>query len=158
MQGWLLIGLWVVYLGLTANFELSNVVIGLLIALGLTALLNPSPRPVAWRQLPGAVWASLRYTWIVVTDMFKGGLLVARITLNPALPIQPGIIAIASGTDSELATALSADAITLSPGELVVEIDADGVMYTHTLDVTKAAGYVDEAQRQRRDILAKILP
>jgi multicomponent Na+:H+ antiporter subunit E len=158
MQGWLILGLWVIYLGLTANLELSNVVLGLLIALGLTALLHPSPRRIALRNLPDAMWASLQYTWIVVIDMFRGGLLVARITLDPALPIQPGIIAIAAGTDSELATALSADAITLSPGELVVEIDEHGVMYTHALDVTKAVGYVDEAQRQRREILARILP
>jgi multisubunit Na+/H+ antiporter MnhE subunit len=158
MQAWMILGLWAVYLALTANLELSNLVVGLLIALGLTGLLHPEPHRVDPRRLPAALWATLRYALVVVYDMVKGGLQVARITLDPKLPIHPGIIAIPSGTDSELATALSADAITLSPGELVVEISRDGVMYTHTLECGHAVQYVEDAQRQRRDMLSKILP
>jgi multicomponent Na+:H+ antiporter subunit E len=78
--------------------------------------------------------------------------------LNPRLPLRQGIIAIPSGCQSELGTALSAHAITLTPGEMVVEIDADGVMYTHALDVSAAETAVLDAQTQRRDLLAKIFP
>ena len=38
-----------------------------------------------------------------------------------------------------MATALSAHAVSLTPGELVVEIDDEGVMYTHCLDASRAA-------------------
>ena len=70
--------------------------------------------------------------------MLSGGLFVARIILRRELQIDPGIIAVPSGCDSELASALSAHAISLSPGELVVEIDELGVMYTHALDITRS--------------------
>ena len=82
--------------------------------------------------------------------------IVARIVLDPKLPIQPGIVAIHSGCKSELATALSAHAISITPGELVLGIDDKGVLYTHCLDATHAAQYATEAQALRRNLLSKI--
>jgi multicomponent Na+:H+ antiporter subunit E len=90
-------------------------------------------------------------------ELIVSGLQVAHIVLSPSLPIKPGIIAIPSGTDSDLATALSAHAITVTPGELVVEISDDGVMYTHVLDVTMSEAARLNAQEQRRNLLSKIL-
>ncbi len=158
MQLWMIIGLWLVYLALTSNLELSNLVVGLLIALGLTALLHPDPYRVRPRRVPGVLWALLRYSFVVAKDFVAGGLQVARIVLDPKLPIHPAVIAIPSGTESELATALSSHAISLSPGAMVMEIGEHGVMYTHTLDVSMPDEAYFELQRQRRDLLAKILP
>ena len=93
---------------------------------------------------------------IAVVGSGISGLVAARLVLDPALPVKPGIVAIPSGCDSELATALSAHAITLAPGEMVVEIGEGGVMYTHALDATLASEYVDEAQRLRLDLLRKV--
>jgi len=78
--------------------------------------------------------------------------------LDPRLPVRPGVIAIPSGTESEWATALSAHAITLSPGAMVMEIGEDGVMYTHTLDADNADESTAELQRLRRNLLERILP
>jgi multicomponent Na+:H+ antiporter subunit E len=156
MPIWLIIGLWAVYLALTANLQLSNLVLGLLIATGLTWLIRPGGGRVEIRRLPQAVLAMGQYVLILIADAVKSGLAVARIILDPALPVKAGIVAIPSGCTSELATALSAHAITLAPGEMVIEISDDGVMYTHTLDATHAAEYVAEAQRMRRELLGKI--
>jgi multicomponent Na+:H+ antiporter subunit E len=158
MAIWMIVGLWLVYLALTANLELANLVLGLLIAVGLTALLHPPRGRFELRRLPGALLALVRYLWVVTRDAIKSGLMAARLVLDPDLPVKPGIITIPSGCDSELATALSAHAITLAPGEMVVEIGESGMMYTHTLDVTQAAEYVAEAQQLRRDLLRKIFP
>jgi multicomponent Na+:H+ antiporter subunit E len=158
MQLWMILGLWFVYLALTSNVEPSNLVVGLLIAVGLTALLHPEQRLIRPRQVPGALWAGLRYTVFVAKDVILGGIQVARLTLDPKLPIQPGIIAIPSGTESELATALSAHAITLSPGSMVVEIGEHGKMYTHILDATHPDDSIAAMQRLRRDLLEKIFP
>jgi multicomponent Na+:H+ antiporter subunit E len=144
------------YLALTANLEASNLVLGLLIAGGLTLLMQPRRGRFNLRRLPRAVLAVGQYALIVVYDAIKSGLAMARIILDPALPIKPGIIAIPSGCSSELATALSAHSITLAPGEMVIEISEDGVMYTHTMDVTHAAEYVADAQRLRRELLGDI--
>jgi multicomponent Na+:H+ antiporter subunit E len=156
MALWMVVGLWLVYLALTANLELGNVVLGLLVAAGLTLLLQPPRGRFALRSLPGALAALGRYLFVVFVDAIKSGLVAARLVLDPALPVKPGIIAIPSDCDSELATALSAHAITLAPGEMVVEIGKDGTMYAHALDATRAAEYVEEAQELRRELLRKI--
>ena len=154
----MIVGLWLGYLALTANLEVSNLILGLLIATGLTLLLRPPRRAFEWRRLPAALLALGRYLFVVAYDVVKSGLVTARLVLDPDLPVKPGIIAIPSGCDSELATALSAHAISLAPGELVVEIDDDGVMYTHALDASRPTEYVAEAQGLRRKLLRKIFP
>jgi multicomponent Na+:H+ antiporter subunit E len=156
MPIWMVLILWLVYLALTANLEASNLVLGLLIASGLTLLVQPRRRRIDLRRIPRAMLALVQYIVIVVYDVIKSGLAMARVILDPALPIKPGIIAIPSGCSSELATALSAHSISLAPGEMVVEISDDGVMYTHTLDITRAADYVADAQRLRRELLRDI--
>ena len=156
MPIWMVLGLWLMYLALTANLEAGNLVLGLLIASGLTLVMQPRRGRINLRRLPRAVLALGQYVLIVIYDAIRSGLTMARIILDPALPVKPGIIAIPSGCSSELATALSAHSITLAPGEMVIEISDDGVMYTHTIDVTHAADYVADAQRLRRELLGDI--
>lgn len=147
----------ILYLALTASLELSNIVLGALVAAVVAALLRPVRQPTSLQPLPGALWALAKYFIIMLWELIVSGLQVAHIVLSPSLPIKPGIIAIPSGTDSELATALSAHSITVTPGELVVEISDDGVMYTHVLDVSMSEAARLNAQEQRRGLLSKIL-
>jgi multicomponent Na+:H+ antiporter subunit E len=146
-----------VYLLLTSNLEWLNVIAGVVIATGITYLLRPQIRPVSWQKAPRAILAMIQYLGILIYDIFKGGITVARSVWSRNLNIQPSIIAIPSGCVSELATALSAHAISIAPGELVVEIGPDGVMYTHVLDVTHSAEYQEQAQQIRTDLLSKII-
>ena len=152
----LIVPLLLVYLELSSNFELSNLIVGLLIVTGILLLIRPRRRPMAWRRLPSACIALIKYVVILAYDLIISGIQVARIVLDPALPIKQGIVAIPSESESELGTALSAHAITLTPGELVIEMDEQGVLYTNCLDVTKSEKYVAEAQKMRMDLLEKI--
>jgi multicomponent Na+:H+ antiporter subunit E len=146
-----------IYLLLTSNLEWLNIVAGLVIAIGITLLLRPQIKPVSWQSAPRAILAMIQYLGILIYDIFKGGIMVARSVWSRNLKIQPSIIAIQSGCESELATALSAHAISIAPGELVVEIDTDGVMYTHVLEVTHSAEYQEQAQNMRSELLSKII-
>lgn len=145
------------YLALTMNLQLNNILVGLVVAALVAALVGSSVKPLRVQRLPALVLAAARYMLIVIVDVVKGGLTVGRIVLDPKLPIRPGIVAIPSGTESEVATALSAHAITISPGEMVISIGQDNVMYTHCLDATKAAEYAQEAQRLRRELLCRLV-
>jgi multicomponent Na+:H+ antiporter subunit E len=157
------IALWALYLFLTGNVRPGNLLLGLLLATGVTLLLRPwsahagTGRSIGHdlRRLPGALFALGRYLGILFVELVQAGVQVAGIVIFDR-PINPGIIAIPTFTDSPLAAALSAHAITLTPGEMVVEMD-EGVMYTHCLDVTDSENYVAGAQRMRRDLLSKII-
>ena len=152
----IIIPLLFVYLELSSNFELSNIIVGLMIVTGITKLIRPQHFSIEWHRLPSSVSALVLYLVILVYDVIASGIQVARIVLDPALPIKPGIVAIPSQCDSEMGTALSAHAITLAPGEMVVEMDEKGVMYTSCLDTTNAEKYTEDAQRIRKDLLQKI--
>jgi multicomponent Na+:H+ antiporter subunit E len=148
----------IIYLALTSNLELSNILLGLIVAGVVAFLIGPQRHPYELHRLPGALLATGKYILILMIDIMKNGLQVARIVLTPSLPIKPGIISIPSQCDTELGTALSAHAITVSPGELVVEVGEDGTMYTHCLDATDSEVKAAEAQKIRVNLLRKIFP
>jgi len=147
---------WLIYLAITANLEPSNLIVGLLIGVAIAVIVRPVSQPLPLSRLPGAILNLARYTLWLSIDIIRNGIRVARIVLDPRLPIRPGIIAIPSGMKSELGVALSAHAITVTPGEQVVEIGDDGTMYTHCLDVVSSAAGAEEAQRKRRAMLESI--
>ena len=151
------IPLFLVYLALTGNLAPANLIMGVLVSLGVSLLLPKAGLPsFSFARLPGFLWAMLRYLFIVASDVVKGGIATARIVLDPNLPLNSGIIAIPSGSRSELGTALSAHAITLSPGEMVVAIDDQGVMYTHCLNVNDSEKMVADAQTLRKNLLSRM--
>jgi len=147
---------WLLYLALTANLEPSNLIAGLLIGLAVTAIIKPVSQPLSIGRLPAALFNLIKYILWLSVDIIRNGIRVARIVLDPKLPIRPGIIAVQAGMKSELGIALSAHAITVTPGEQVVEIGEDGTMYVHCLDVVSSAASAEEAQRKRRAMLESI--
>ncbi|AOY59826.1 MULTISPECIES: Na+/H+ antiporter subunit E [Desulfococcus] len=152
----ILIPLLVAYLVLSANLEPDNVILGTAIAAGVMALL---PRLSGERKCTGfltAVPAIVQYVGILGFDLLKSGIQVAGIVLSPEMPIQPGIVAVPSDCRSDLGRALSAHAVTLTPGQLVVGIGRDGVMYTHCLNVSAAAEGLFRAQKTREALLHRI--
>lgn len=149
--------LFIVYLALTGNAEPANLVVGALVAVGISLLRPKMNLPLMnLKRLPQFLWAGIRYLFVVAWDVVRGGISTARIVLDPNLPLNPGIIAIPSGTQSELGTALSAHAITLSPGEMVVAIDDEGIMYTHCLNVDNSEHMVADAQKLRKNLLSRM--
>ncbi len=157
MSAWLIaIPLALLYLVLSGNYEPRNLAAGLVIAAGVMALIRPRPRRVDLRRVPGALVALARYIFLLAYDLITSGFQVARIVLSPTLPISPGIVAIPTDCRSELSIALSAHALSVSPGELVIEIDEEGMMYTHVLDATRKSKYIREAQQLREKMLGRI--
>ena len=151
------IPIFLIYLAFSGSLTWPNLVIGMLAALLVSVLLPRVSTPVfPLKRLPVFLWSLLRYLFVVIADILKGAVSTARIVLDPRLPINPGIIRIHSGSKTELGSALSAHAISLSPGELVVEMDAKGDLFVHCLDVDNSAEYAAEAQALRRNLLSSM--
>jgi multicomponent Na+:H+ antiporter subunit E len=146
------------YLLITADFSLMNIIISLAIGAGVSLAFRPERNIFSLKNFPAALWALFKYIFILIGDLLMSGIQVANILIQPKLEIKPGIITIPANCESELGNALSAHSITLTPGELVVELDEHGNMYTHVLDVTHADEYTAAAQERRRNLLRKIFP
>lgn len=145
-----------VYLAITGNLEILNIIAGVIVAALVVLLTKPQLGPRRWRRFPKSAWAFIRYVLVLVYDLLVSGIQVARIVLNPSLPIKPGTIAIDSECKSEVSKTLSAHAITLTPGELVIEMGEDGVMYTHCLDASKSDEVIEKAQSMREELLVDL--
>lgn len=127
------------YMAITSNFELSNWVLGIILATAITFILRPAaPKPIVWRNFPLAFFGGIQFVLYLIWELLMSSIQVARIVLRRDIELKQGIFALPSGSRSETVTVLTAKAITVTPGELVVEIDKNGVMYTHSLDVEQS--------------------
>lgn len=153
---WFIIPFAALYLALTENIALNNIVVGVLIALLVIGLVQPPAVRVAWRRVPTAVVALAQYIITLLWELLLSGLQVAKLVLQRDINLQQGIIPIATPPQAEIVTALSSHAITLTPGELVLESDSDGVMYTHTLDVPASQSHAPAMEARRERLIAKM--
>ena len=145
------------YLALSFNLQVSNIVLGLVIAAGILRLLGVRRRPVNWTSLPLAFTALLTFIGMLGFNVIRSGIQMVMIILHPKLPIKSGIVAIPAGCENEFGLAVSAHAISLPPGELFVELGEDGTLYIHSLDTETTEKQAGAAQKIQGDLLHRIL-
>lgn len=148
--------LFIAYLALTQNLQLSNLVVGLALSVAIAMVMQPGSATLRPSQWSGAIWAIVQHTFLLLIDVVKCGIGVARIVIDPKLPIKPGIVAVKPHSRNTAVIALSAHAITITPGEQVIEIGKDGTMYTHCLDAETSGKTADGAQAARLKLLQRI--
>lgn len=150
----------VVWMIVTAQFNLGGFVVGWLLSLGLLLLVRPSARPIRARQLPRQSVAALVYVFVLFRDILLSSVDVARRALARDMRLQPGIISVPTQDPQrrEVVSALSAHNITITPGEMVVDFDAENtIMYVHCLDVRQSISIAEAAQARRLRLLLNLL-
>ncbi|MGQ9474506.1 MAG: Na+/H+ antiporter subunit E [Actinomycetota bacterium] len=126
----LLLAFWV---ALTASLALHELVLGALCAAFVGALtvsllgraLDPRITPAVLLRLP---FFMVRLVW----EIIKANLDVARIILDPRLPIDPRIVEYRTYLPGDLPRTVFSDSITLTPGTVTVEL-RDDVLNVHCL-------------------------
>jgi len=129
---------WIPELVTTRVLDGQHVVAGLAAAL-IVALLTGNlavSRPGILKH-PHRYWHFFaEYVPVFVWEVIKANLDVAYRVLHPRLPVNPGIVKIKTSLKSDIALTFLANSITLTPGTMSVDIDADnGVLYVHWIDV-----------------------
>ncbi len=81
-------------------------------------------------------------------EIVKSNLDVAKIILNPKLPIQPELLRCPAPQQGEVAQVLYANSITLTPGTITLDL-RDGELLVHSLAPQFAEG-VEEGEMARR--------
>lgn len=76
------------------------------------------------------------FAWAVLREVAAGTWLVVNVVLGRR-DLVPGIIAVPIGERSQTGVAVTALAITISPGEVLVDVDEEArLMFVHILDAT----------------------
>jgi multicomponent Na+:H+ antiporter subunit E len=135
----------VVWVGLWGSVTAANVLGGVAVSVVLVLLLRPSPAGAPAVVSPLAL---LRFVLRFCADLVLSSVQVVRLALRPRLELRQGIVAVhVPGASDTLLTVL-ADAISLTPGTLTVDVDAStATLYVHALDV----GPGPDGVRQLRD-------
>lgn len=150
VAGRLLMGAWLtlVWVLLWGSVTPANVLGGLAVAVLLLVLLPLPPVPSPGILRPAAM---ARFAGFFVVDLVRSSAQVAALVLRPRLRLHQAVVAIpARGASDQLLTLL-ANAITLTPGTLTLEVDRPrSTLYVHVIDVGEGPGGV---ARVRAEIL-----
>ena len=80
---------------------------------------------------------SVVFVPVLLWEVAKANVVIAAIILRPSLPIEPGFVTVDADADDDFERATIANAITLTPGTLTVDVREDE-LHVHTL--TKTSG------------------
>jgi multicomponent Na+:H+ antiporter subunit E len=128
-------GMWIV---LTASFDLQELAVGAVVSLLVAAIscnilfrgkigkaLNPKRWAYAIAYIPAYIWAEIKAHADVIYRI-----------LHPKMPIKPGIVKVPTKLRTDFGITGLANAITMTPGTLSVEVDEKKPsLYVHWIDV-----------------------
>ena len=149
----------VFWMGITNLLTLESFLVGYILSIVGLVLFRPNFDPINLRKLPGQLVALVIYVVMLYRDILLSGFDLARRVLSRDMRLKLGIIAVATQDPekSPVVAALSADVVTLTPGELVVEIEDNSVMYVHCLDIEHTESHATAVQARRLQLLRRIL-
>ncbi|WMW22661.1 Na+/H+ antiporter subunit E [Methanolobus mangrovi] len=99
--------------------------------------------------------AQVTYLYVLIKEIIKANVMVAKIVLQPKIDIKPGIIAVPIRTKTDLGITAIANTITLTPGTLTIDMSDDrSILYVHAIDATDPEGV---AQSIRDDLEKYVL-
>lgn len=136
------------WLVLSGHFTPLYIGLGIAAA-GLVTWLNRREEIVSEvvRALPGLA----TYTPWLLVQIVRSNVQVARLVLDPRLPIDPAVVRVRTTLRRDLAVATLANSITLTPGTVTVDIDG-GALVVHALtrDTAAAVASGDMGRRVAR--------
>jgi multicomponent Na+:H+ antiporter subunit E len=143
----LLVWLVVLWLLLWGQVSVMSVLTGILLALLVTRLFYLPPVDFSGRF---HVYWALAFAWHFAVDLVRGSVFVAWQAVDPrGVPVN-SVLAVQLHTRSDIIMTLTAEAISLIPGSLVVEVDRErSLLYVHALGTPDDAA----AEKARRTVL-----
>ncbi|WP_320064552.1 Na+/H+ antiporter subunit E [Micromonospora sp. RTGN7] len=137
-----LVGVWSLLWG---RVSWGNLVGGLLVGAAVLLFFPLPPVTFGGRLRP---WALLVLAGRFITELVIASIHVARIAVHPGYRPRGALIAVRLRVRTDLNLALTAEAISLVPGTLIIDVDReDGLLYVHVFDVRGPADLTDSRER-----------
>ncbi len=130
--------LFLFWLLLNGNLAFDTLLIGALVALVITYFFSDGLSFLSdFRFTPQAVVATFQYFGYFFKELIKSNIKLAAIVIDPALPINPGIVKVHTNLKTKMGRLLLANSITLTPGTLTVEMEGEW-LYVHWVNMDTA--------------------
>lgn len=100
------------------------------------------------------LWNMIQFIGVLVVEIFKANIDVARIVLDPKMPIQPHFIKVPMMLKNDMNKVIFGNSVTLTPGTLTVDIVEDGfIIHALTTDAAEAMkeSFIEEWIKKQED-------
>jgi len=134
------------WLLLTLSLDGQHLVTGVIVC-GLTAMIFGRISIAGVKKLlqPQRYFWMVVYVVVLLWECLKANLDVAYRVLHPAMPIRPGIVKVRTSLKTDIARTCLANSITMTPGTLTVDMNGEGELYIHWINVKEGnAGLATE--------------
>lgn len=119
--------LWLFWIILTSSLSVQSLLVGLLVSFLVVLFVFDKQTQLksSFVSLAG-VLRYVKFTRVLLVEIFKANIDVAKIVLSRKLDIQPQFVRIPLVVSKQSNQILLASAITLTPGTLTVDLNEDG--------------------------------
>lgn len=144
--------LFLMWLILTANFQIANVFIGLGISFVLALLYEKMFAHEKIKMINP--YYLLVYLFVLAKNIIISNLQIAKKTLSKDMKLAPAIVAVKTELTSDWKKLLLANSVTLTPGTLTLDVK-DDTLYIHVIECKNSENKA-EITREFENIIAKI--
>jgi multicomponent Na+:H+ antiporter subunit E len=124
---------------------LIGLVVGFPVAFAIRRFYGPETQ--LDRTLRIAPYAAL-YLAAFLYELLTANVDVARRVLAPSMPIEPAVVEVPLRVETDLAVTTIANSITLTPGTLTMDYDAEtNSLYVHSIDATDPEAVLEPIRR-----------
>ncbi len=145
--------LWIVWL-LLNDFTAGHMVLGAILAIGITWLILPLSDPHPSIKKPVL---AIQYIGRVLKDIVISNFIVAKQVLQPNNKLKPGFIAMPLDMEEPFPLAVLASTISLTPGTVSADFSDDmKVLYIHVLNLENEQELIAELKKRYEAPLKEI--
>ena len=123
--------LFVMWMILTANLEISNLLVGLGVSFSVTILYLKMFYHEKFESI-NLYWLGV-YILVLMKNLLLSNLQIAKRTLSKDMQLAPAIVEVKTELKSEWKKLLLANSVTLTPGTLTLDIKGD-MLYIHIIE------------------------
>ena len=132
--------LFLVWIGLTNSLNIQELIVGAVVSFVVARYFTKNSEV----DLKESAFKYIKFAPKFFKSLIISNIEVAKIVLNPKLPINTGIVKLKTGLKNDYDKLLLANAITLTPGTITLELEGED-LYIHVLNIAN----------KDRDILQK---
>ena len=144
--------LFVLWLILTSNFQMSNILIGAVVSFSIALLYTKLFVHKAFEFI-SPVWL-LVYLFVLLKSLIISNLQISKRILSRDMKLSPAIVAVKTNLESDWKKLLLANSITLTPGTLTLDI-VDDTLFIHVIEYHEGSNK-ENITKEFEDIIAKI--
>ena len=122
--------LFLVWIGLTNSLDIQELIVGAVVAFVIARFFTPNVE----FNLKELIIKYIKFIPIFLKNLVQSNIAVAKIVLNPKLPINTGIVKLKTSLQNDHDKLILANAITLTPGTITVEL-RNSDLFIHILNM-----------------------